>query len=458
VSLARAFAPYGATWAEDGRILVSDRQGIRLSWVPGGGGTPQPIERKIITRAFSPQIMAGGEWILHGSIEGVLYLHHLESGWPYAIGRKGVVRRDSADLDELLYGANPLYLESGHIAYLSNDGTLLAFPFDLSARRVLGPPVPILEGVRLEAEAGDAQVAVSRAGTLVYAPGESARLSRFVWVDHVTGTMDTLPLPKAGYSGFDLSPDGREIAVRIRPTASRAEIATLDIPTGVQTRLATEGVPVGSPKWWPDGSNVLYFELFPDGDQTRGVTLRQSPRNPASRDTLPAGTIGVAANGRDLIQGDRAGQWLVPREHEDRRVKLTKAQSLYAPAFGPDGEWFVYMDEGAVFAANVGKPHERYKISPVGGEEPTWTPDGKRIIYRDHQEWWSVDVSMRGTLRAGRPRVLFRGPFLQVPGMSHDVSSDGRRQLVLLGPPEETTTRLVAVTNWFAEVERLASP
>jgi hypothetical protein len=112
----------------------------------------------------------------------------------------------------------------------------------------------------------------------------------------------------------------------------------------------------------------------------------------------------------------------------------------------------------AVYVTRVGQLDQRYRISPEGGEEPVWTPDGQSVIYRDRQAWFAVDVSTTGAFRVQRPRLLFRGPFLQVPGASHDISADGRRQLVLLGPVAETTNRLVVVTNWFAEVQRLAQP
>jgi serine/threonine-protein kinase len=456
-------APFGAAWGEDGRILVIDRQGNRLAWVPDQGGTPEVIERQIVTRSFSPTVLAGGDWILHGSIDGVLYLHSVATGWPYAITRTGVVRRDSADLDALLYGANPRYLKSGHIAYFASDGTLMALPFDVSGRRVLGPPAAVLEGVRLEAEAGDAQLSVSDAGTLVYAPGASARVGQFVWVDHATGRLDTLSLPRAPYGGFDLSPDGRQIVVRVRPTLSRGEIWTLDIATGVRLRLPSEGMLSLSPKWGGDGSSVTYYELPPDGRRAP-VTLRHSPRNPNARDTLPFGTLASAPGGRDLIHFDGSTLWLVPRGDTTRRVRLGPSRGGYPPGFTPDARWFVTQDadgqggEPAVFVSRTGHPGERHKISTAGGEEPVWAPDGRTIIYRDRQEWFAVDVSTEGTFRAGRPRLLFRGPFLQVPGSSHDIAPSGKRSLVLLGPPEQTTNRLVVVTNWFAEVARLAGP
>lgn len=464
VTLAAVTEPYGAAWAADGRILVVERQGARMAWVPETGGAPRPIERRIETRMFGPQFVAGGQWILHGSITGVLYLHSLTTGWSYAITREGVVRGDSADVDALLYGANPHYLASGHIAYFSGDGTLMALPFDIARRRVLGPPMPILEGVRLEAEAGDAQLTVSEGGTLVYAPGESGRLSRFAWVDHASGQIDTLTWPRAGYGGFDLSPDGRRILVRIRSASSQGELWTLDTDGGVRTRVPTQGILIGSPRWWPDGRRAVFYELPPDGARAGVVTVVQAVGSPAERDTLPLGTLAPAPDGRHLVQFDRGILWLVSTEQADRRVQLTLSGRPGPTAFSPDGRWLAYAElddpggESAVYVTRVGRPAERYKLSAGGGEEPVWTPDGKTVIYRDRQEWLAVDVSTTGPFRAGRPRVLFRGSFLQVPGVSHDVSPDGRRQLVLLGPAAETTHRLVVVTNWFAEVERLGGP
>jgi hypothetical protein len=135
-----------------------------------------------------------------------------------------------------------------------------------------------------------------------------------------------------------------------------------------------------------------------------------------------------------------------------------------APIFSRDGQWIVYTDlddpggESTVYATRVGHPAERYKVSASAGEEPQWTADGNTVIYRDRQSWLAVDVSTAGAFRAGNPRLLFQGPYLQVAGSSHAVSRDGRRQLVLLGPAAETTDRLVVVTNWLAEVARLAPP
>jgi hypothetical protein len=99
----------------------------------------------------------------------------------------------------------------------------------------------------------------------------------------------------------------------------------------------------------------------------------------------------------------------------------------------------------------------RYRVSLAGGEEGLWSRADDRIIYRNGQRWFSVDVATKPGFRAGRPRLLFEGPYLNVAGWSHDIAADGR-QLMLLGTQDVTTTRIVAVQHWFDELERLAAP
>jgi serine/threonine protein kinase len=58
-------------------------------------------------------------------------------------------------------------------------------------------------------------------------------------------------------------------------------------------------------------------------------------------------------------------------------------------------------------------------------------------------------------LKFARPRVIFRGPYINVAWRSHDLAPDGRRHLVVLGPLEQSTNRLHVITNWVEEVARM---
>lgn len=463
VTLAQVDEPMGAAWTADGRILVAAKMGVWLGWVSASGGTFQPIgPPSNVMRAF-PQILPGGDWILHSDEDRGLYLTSLQLDRTLAITSEGVAARESTEVSKLLFGRNPRYIRSGHIVYLSaGDGVLMALPFDAESRRVLGPPSPMLEGIRQEAEAGAGQFAVADDGTFVYAPGANADLSVLVWVDR-QGHRDTLAFPRAAYGPFDLSPDGTQILIRIVSASGRAELWVLDLDRGSRTRVATKGVPLFYPQWAPDGKHVIFGEFSATGSPFAPV-FRQWPTDPSARDTLVAAAqVSVLSPDGDRLAvpkwRDNQGLWLMPTRGRGQPVMLVR-EPVNFPSFSPDGRWIAYTvgGESEVYAISADHPQERHKISLTGGEEALWSPRGDEIIYRNRQQWLAVDVSTQNGFRAGRPRVIFEGPYLNVPGWSHDISSDGHRHLVLLGPQEQTGDRLIVVTNWFAELERVAPP
>jgi hypothetical protein len=60
----------------------------------------------------------------------------------------------------------------------------MAVPFDPQRLAVMGPTVPVVEGVRQDPASGAAQYSFSTTGSLVYIPGapRSARQNSLVWV------------------------------------------------------------------------------------------------------------------------------------------------------------------------------------------------------------------------------------------------------------------------------------
>ena len=68
-----------------------------------------------------------------------------------------------------------------------------------------------------------------------------------------------------------------------------------------------------------------------------------------------------------------------------------------------------------------------------------------------------VDVTMQPTFSAGKPRMLFEGPYLPTAGLSpnYDVSADGQRFLMVKSSEQEQTpTQINVVLNWFEELKR----
>jgi hypothetical protein len=75
----------------------------------------------------------------------------------------------------------------------------------------------------------------------------------------------------------------------------------------------------------------------------------------------------------------------------------------------------------------------------------------------------AVAVEPRGeVLNIGRPEVVIKKAYVNpVPPRAYDVSSDGRRFLMLEPVPAPTSAgagRIVLVQNWFDELRRVAPP
>jgi Tol biopolymer transport system component len=137
----------------------------------------------------------------------------------------------------------------------------------------------------------------------------------------------------------------------------------------------------------------------------------------------------------------------------------TIVENITFVALSPDGEWLTFTSHvsghSEVHVAPFGEPRAQHRISVGGGEEGVWSRDGRAIIYRNGPRWYAVRVTPGEPFEYGPPRLLFEGPYNNVPGWSHDVGPDGSH-LVLVGSGTETTTRLEVITDWFSELRRLA--
>jgi hypothetical protein len=94
------------------------------------------------------------------------------------------------------------------------------------------------------------------------------------------------------------------------------------------------------------------------------------------------------------------------------------------------------------------------RVSTNGGRQALWAPDGRTIYYRDGHDVMAVPVSTEPSLEAGKPVALFRDAFggREYSARHYDITADGERFLMV----EEEPRHIVVVTDFFAELERLA--
>lgn len=133
-----------------------------------------------------------------------------------------------------------------------------------------------------------------------------------------------------------------------------------------------------------------------------------------------------------LTGSSAAREWLATPEWE------------LEPAIDPTGRWVAYTN-GAGDAANLRiRPFEGLgevrEITQKGGVGPIWSPDGRRIYYRDRDAVMAVEIGADG--RIGGRRLLFKGNYpwrIDLWGRTACLHPDGKRFLLA---KEETARRV----------------
>jgi serine/threonine-protein kinase len=152
-------------------------------------------------------------------------------------------------------------------------------------------------------------------------------------------------------------------------------------------------------------------------------------------------------------------------EGEARTTTLVESTfDLRNADISPDGEWMAYQsNESArteVYVRPLPNPQaRRWQVSTGGGSQPVWSRDGRELFYLDG-DGVLTGVPVRPTAAAfssGNPaRLLERAYFFGATGRNYDVSSDGRRFLMIKEREADpaTASDLVVVENWFGELKR----
>ncbi|MEK6288202.1 MAG: protein kinase [Acidobacteriota bacterium] len=451
VTLCEARIPHGGSWGPDDTIVFADSEGNNLSRVSASGGRPEVLSRTE-DRAFYPEFLPGGKAVLF-SIKG---FHNPDYGHiavlSLATGERRVV---------LEGGTNPRYASSGHIVF-ARAGAILAAPFDLSRLEVTGPAVTLIEGIRIE-EWGAAQFALSTEGTLVYVNGGPAWIGKLTLVDR-QGISKPLAAPPQAYGPVSLSPDGQRLAVTV--VGATSDVWVYELTRGTFTRLTVEGSNY-RPVWTPDGRRIVYqrsigpnqFQMvwqLADGSGAEEVlTTSDYPWWPTS----------LSPNGKLLAfqQNDpdtAVDLSILPLEGGRQPYSWLKTKfNEWGAAFSRDGKWVAYTSDESgqyeVYVRAFPDAGGKRQISTGGGEEVIWSPDGRNLFYREGLKWMSVAIQTQTEFRADAPKVMFEGPYLNVPGVSYDVAPDGQHFIMIEENQKQApTTQLNVVLNWFEELKR----
>jgi serine/threonine-protein kinase len=341
----------GASWGEDGNIVVALSNIGGLSRVSSAGGTVEPLTKVSPGEATHrwPQVLPGGKAVLfsaHLGITGMddasIEVVQLKTGEKKILVRGGYFGR---------------YLPSGHLVYI-HQGVLFGVPFDVAHLKLLGTPSPLLEDMAGNPILGGGQFDFSRAsfasGTFTYLAGRGGRTWPVVWLDSSGKTKPLVAAPGV-YNFPRFSPDGHQLAL-VTNSSNGTDLSIYDLQRETMARLTFSGR-VGQPVWTPDGKHIVFRSLSSDG----------------------AGLL-------SWIRADGAGE---------TQPLLTSGNSVYTTSFSPDGKHLAYVETNAETGQDIwtlpldisepdhpkpGKP-ELFLGTPSNERNAVFSPDGRWIAY-----------------------------------------------------------------------------
>ena len=304
----------------------------------------------------------------------------------------------------------------GRILFVRNDH-LYSQKLDLGQRKLVGDSQLIEErvgsGPGMAVHIAD--FSVSRSGVLAWRPGGAA-LSQVTEFDRKGRAIGTSG-PPGPVGELRLSPDETRLLV----WASRSWL--LDV--GQPGRLDL-GTTVMWLFWSPDGTKLIASD--------EGKIVERSVNGSGEVREL-GNAQGMAqdlsSDGKQLLSMSSLGSGIIsqgldgPAEQRMPRVLAAGSggESVFSPAFSPDGRWIVYAirsadrQSGGIFVQPFPGPGLRRQIAATYGPVQ-WRRDGKEILYESQGGIYSVGVDMvGGELRFGAPVLLFSG--VRVPAGSN---------------------------------------
>ena len=464
-------------WAADGHIFFTANGSLlRIS---SNGGQPEVLATPDVKRGdrfyASPQLLPGGDDLLVTIFTGqganatrVVAFNLASHREKTLLERSGMVH----------YVASAPDSRSGHlVAYDSTTSSLAAVPFDAKGLHVKGALAPVLDGV---SGGPFGNFSVSDTGTLAYVPGRSftSSVRTMVWVNR-QGVEQATGAPTRLYNIPRLSPDGERVAVEVQdPAAASTDIWVYDLARSVLSRITSEGRNI-SPAWTPDGQRVIYstsartsaaemrsqstdrdLELFSAPVDRSGspAVIARDPRMLLPTSVAPDGTVVIGYTNPPLGATNEivAVQLLGPSARVEPRTFPTSRFRKSGTQFSPDGRWVAFnsTDSGRneIYVSAYPGPGGTYLISTEGGIAPSWRRDGRELFYRNGSKMMAVAIQQEPTFRAGRPELLFEGPY---QGNGYDVAADGKRFLMVknVGTASPQTDRLNIVVNWIEELK-----
>lgn len=354
-------------------------------------------------------------------------------------------------------GSGGLWLPSGWLLFHDGDH-LQAVAAQLDPLRTSASPVMAIRNVKRASWSGG-NVAYASNGTLLYEPMPKLVGERqLVWVD-LEGKETPVGISPGSLEVAHLAADGQGVLLRrFDAEEGRWSLWAMDLRGG-PWRQITKGA-----EYRPSGvirqksASILYTShdsrLAMLGLQEKSIVEYPGPdtkyRQAPVVDLPDGGTLFcqgyMPGRGQDIVR------WRPGHEFE------TLLPGENAPALSPDGRWLLSRGMNARILLRpypeLGQP---IVVAARSAHAPLWSPDGKRIYYRDLEHMVAVDFQPGPKPRVGEARNLFADGYVapDLWNRQYAIHPDGKRFLMVKkDPTADVTSSLNLILNWPATLGR----
>ncbi len=354
-------------------------------------------------------------------------------------------------------GSGGLWLPSGWLLFHDGDH-LQAVAAHLDSLRTSGSPVVAIRNLKRAAWSGG-NFAYASNGTLLYEPIPKLVGERqLVWVD-MQGRETPIGISPGSLEVASLGANGQRLLLRRYDAEdARWSLWVTDLRGGAWRQVTKGEAYRPSAVFLEDGASILYTS------HDSRLALQRLDANSATQYPGPdssyrqSPSVPLADGGALFTQGYMPG-----RGHDVLRWRPgngyeTILQAENSPSLSPDGRWLLTRTLASVIHLRpypeLGAP---IVVAARSGHAPLWSPDGKRIYYRDLEHMVGVDFQPGQPPKLGESQILFADGYVapDLWNRQYALHPDGKRFLMVKkDPTADVTSSLNLILNWPASLGR----
>ncbi len=455
----------GGTWNRDGVIVFAANWEGPLMRVPAAGGAAMQLTQLDAAHQevfhLWPHFLPDGRhylFVLYGRDNSGIYAGTLDSQ-----ERKRLIAIESVNDATTVVHAPP-----GYLLFLRNR-VLMAQRFDAARLELRGEAIRLAEGLEIRGP-GVVPLSVSGTGALAYRLSGEIGAMQPTWFARDGKQLGTVG-PPGPYSSFDLSPDGRTLAVSRTEAQVPTSLWLIDVARATATRFTSDWFSF-APRWSPEGDRLLFCSARDSPPNLYLKSLSGAGEERLHRSPNQSYPTDWSSDGRFIVYftvdpKTRTDIWVLPLAGDRKATPL-----LQTPAnedsgrISPDVKWLAFTSDESgkseVFITSFPTPGRKWQISTNGGFQPQWRGDGKELFYQGaDNKLMSVAITPGPAFDAGVPRELFPMPagVGSSPNPSRStaaylVAADGKRFLVNVEVAKPIPQPIQVVLNWTAVLRR----